>query len=534
MWNKLYHHMGKHVRLILRRDRIRLPIWLIAITLLTLVIAQAYTELTPTEQERQVMAETMRNPAVTAMFGPGYGLDDYTYGAMMGHQMLLFTALAVAIMSILLVARHTRGDEENGRIEMLRSLPVGRLSNLSATLTALFGANVLLAMAAGLGMYALGIESIDLAGSLLYGAALGATGIFFAAITALFAQLSESSRGTIGYSFAFFLLAYLIRAIGDVGNEALSWFSPFGWIVRSQAYVNNYWWPIGLTVAAALAIAALALYLNSIRDLAAGLIPAKPGRKTASAFLQSPLGLALRLQRTGIIAWAAGIFILGASYGSVMGDLETYLESMELLREMLPPVEGLSLTEQFIPMLMSVMAMVSAIPVLLMILKLRGEEKMGRTEHLLARAVSRSGMLGSYLLIALAISFLMQLLAALGLWSAGAAVMDDPVSFGVIFNAAMAYLPALWVMIGVAVLMIGLVPQGVGLTWLYLGYSFLVVYLGGLLQFPNWLARLSPFGNVPQLPVEGLDFTKLSILSVLALALILAGLTGYKKRDVLG
>lgn len=76
----------------------------------------------------------MRNPAVTAMFGHGYGLDNYTFGAIMAHQMLLFTALAVAIMSILTVIRHTRGDEDSGRIEMLRSLPVGRLSNLSATL----------------------------------------------------------------------------------------------------------------------------------------------------------------------------------------------------------------------------------------------------------------------------------------------------------------------------------------------------------------------------------------------------------------
>lgn len=129
-----------------------------------------------------------------------------------------------------------------------------------------------------------------------------------------------------------------------------------------------------LTVGAAIAILAFALYLNSIRDLEAGFIPAKPGRKTASAFLQSPLGLALRLQRGTIIGWAAAMFILGASYGSVLGDLETYLESMDLIREMLIDVAGFSLTEQFLPMLMAVISMVAAIPVLLMVLKVQVEE----------------------------------------------------------------------------------------------------------------------------------------------------------------
>ena len=81
-------------------------------------------------------------------------------------------------------------------------------------------------------------------------------------------------------------------------------------------YVNNYWWPILLTVGVAFALAILALYLNAIRDLESGFLPSKPGRKYASKFLLSPLGLTLRLQRTGLISWAIGMYILGASYGS--------------------------------------------------------------------------------------------------------------------------------------------------------------------------------------------------------------------------
>src|SRR5690625_4279979 len=191
---------GTLFRLILRRDRVRIPLWLIGLSSITIVVAEAFEELYATDTERQAIAETMLNPAMTAMVGQGYGLDHYTTGPMMAHQMLLFTALVVGLMSIFLVTRHTRADEEDGRIEMIRSLPTGRLSNLSATLLSVSGINVLLALVIGFGLYALGIESLDLYGSLLYGAALGATGIFFAALTAVFAQASENARGTIGLS----------------------------------------------------------------------------------------------------------------------------------------------------------------------------------------------------------------------------------------------------------------------------------------------------------------------------------------------
>src|SRR5690625_417712 len=221
MFSSISKNTGVLTKFILRRDRVRIPLWLIGIIFFTLVVPIAFDDMYASQEERDVMAETMENPAMIAMVGPG-DLDHYTVGAMTAHQMVLFTALVVSLMSILLVTRHTRADEEDGRIEMIRSLPVGRLSNVNATLLVLVITNVILALLAGFGLYALGIDSMGMEGSLLYGATLGATGILFAGVTAVFAQLSESSRSVIGYSIGILLIAYLIRAIGDVGNELLS------------------------------------------------------------------------------------------------------------------------------------------------------------------------------------------------------------------------------------------------------------------------------------------------------------------------
>ncbi len=534
MLKELFHATGQLVRFILRRDRVRIPIWIVAIVLTTLTVAVALPGLYPTEQERQILAETMRNPAITSMLGPAYGIDNYTIGAMMAHEMLLFSALTVGIMSILLVTRHTRQDEESGRDEMIRSLPVGRLAHITAALLVVSLVNVILGALVGFSLYGLGIESMDLHGSLLYGAVLAVSGIFFAALTALAAQLAETSRGTLGLAFGALIVAYLVRAVGDVSSEPLALLSPLGLVLRTQVYVNNTWWPVVVTLIAGFVVGAFALYLNSSRDLGAGLIPARPGRKFASKFLLSPVGLVLRLQRTAIISWAIGMFVLAASYGSVFGDIESFFSNSELMQLLLPMTEGHALTEQFLTVVMAVLSMLSAIPAVLTVLRLKAEENANRIEPLLARAVSRPSLAGSYLVTAVMAAVVMQLLTALGFWSLTATVMDEPFSFSLILRAALVYIPAIWVMVGVAALLIGCKPRHASFAWFYLGYSFFVIYFGGLLRIPEWLKILTPFGNVPQLPVEEIHWLSLVVLTLAAAILMAFGLRGYRQRDVYG
>ncbi|NMH74686.1 ABC transporter permease [Bacillus sp. RO2] len=534
MWKQRFTNTGSLILFTLKRDKIRIPIWLLSITMMTILTATSFSGLYANDQERQAIAETMKNPAMTAMVGKGYGLENYTEGPMMAHQMLLFTAIVVAIMSIMLVTRHTRNDEEEGRVELIRSLPVGRLATVTSTLVVVIATNVCLSLFVAFSLFSLGIESIDLNGSLLYGAALGVTGVFFTSITLLFAQLSSNSRSTIGLSFTVLAVSYIIRAIGDVSNEGLSWVSPLGWILRTEVYVNNYWWPVFLTISSSIIIAVTALYLHALRDLGSGFIPTKPGKRFASRFLKSPFGLAFRLQRTGIIAWAIGMFILGASYGSVLGDLETFFSSNDMLTQMLPPVEGYTLTEQFMTMLMAIISMLCTIPPIMFLLKLKGEEKRGHLEPILARSVSRSKLLGSYMLLSLIFGFIMLTLAILGLWVAADSVMDDPISLQSFLKAGLVYLPALWIMTGIGVAIIGLKPKLTGLTWLVLGYSFFVVYLGGMLKLPDWMANLSPYGHIPQIPVEEINYLTLATLSLIAIILMIVGFFGFRNRDITG
>ncbi|WP_010651937.1 ABC transporter permease [Oceanobacillus massiliensis] len=520
-------------RFLIRLDRIRIMLWLFGLAFFTLIVPNALAELYGSQQERDGMAETMANPAMIAMVGPG-DLTNYTVGAMTAHQMLLMTAAVVGLMSILLVSRHTRADEEDGRIEMIRSLPTGRLSYLNASLLVSGGTNAVLAIITGFGLYALGIESMDLEGSLLYGAALGGTGLVFAGVTAIFAQLFESSRSTIGWSVAVLLLAYLFRAVTDISNEGLSWLSPLGWVTKTEAYSSDNWLPVLLMIGVSGTLYILANYLYSIRDLERGFFPSRPGRMYASRFLQSPIGLALRLQQTGTISWAIGLFVVGASYGSVLGDMESFFAGNEMMEQLLQPAEGVSLTEQFIPILLMVMAILATIPPVMAMNKLKGEENKDRVTHLLGRAVSRTRLMGGYLMIAIVNGFVMISLTAIGLWAAGTAVMVDGIEFGTIYGAALSYYPAILIIISITVFFIGFLPKLTSIVWLYLFYSFVVLYLGSLMQFPDWVGKLSPFGYIPQVPIEDAAPMTLIILSVIAAGLIVFGFIGYNKRDIQG
>jgi ABC-2 type transport system permease protein len=478
------------------------------------------------------MAETMKNPAMIAMVGPIYGHANYDFGSMVAHQMLLFTALTVGIMSIIQVTRHTRKDEEEGRIEMIRSLPVGKLANISATLVVYFIVSVLIGLVTGVGFSMLGIESMPIMGSMLYGAVLAVTGFFFAVITSLFAQLFSTSRATVGYGLGFLILSYIVRGIGDVSSEALARISPLGLILRAEVYVNNYWWPIFVLLGVSLIFAFISMRLAFTRDLEAGLFKAKAGKEKASKSLLSPLGLAFRLQKTTIIAWLVAVFVLGASYGSVFGDMDMFFKTNDLMRQILPLTPGVSLVEQFMSVISIVSALVCAIPAIQMITKLRSEEKLNRTDHILGRAVSRKSLLTSYVLLGFVISIVATALSAYGLYLSSAQVMEEPIRLGLVMQSGLVHIPAIWVMIGIAVLLIGIFPKAISFVWGYLTLSFILNYFDGILQIPEALKKLTPFAHIPQIPVDEMTLAPLIVLTFISAMLIFFGYKTYSKRDI--
>jgi ABC-2 type transport system permease protein len=515
------------LRFLLRLDRFRLPWWLLGAGLLVGYQSAGSQSIYDTPEDLAKLQETMGgNAAVVAMSGPKELLA--TIGGEVVFEIFSYVAIVVALMNLFLVARHTRTDEETGRAELIRSAQVGRRAPLAAALGLAGLANlavavVVFAAAAGTGLPA--------GGSVLFGLAVAGVGLTFAAVTAVAAQVFENHRAVYGAVAAVLGASWVLRAAGDAGNGALSWLSPIGWGQQTLPYAGDRWWPLLLYLAATAVLVAVAVALLDRRDFAAGLRPPRPGRARASRALGSPLGLAWRLQRGSVIGWAIGLFLLGAAYGSFADSFDDFVADYPELAQYLGGTAnvvnaGLAVTMLVCVLLAAAFGVASA-------LRARVEETSGRAEPVLATATSRSAWLGSHLSVALAGGVVVLVAAGFGEGLAYGLSISDAGQIPRLIGVALVYLPAVWLVIAVAVVGFGWLPRlAAVVAWTAVGYCAVVALFGDSFDLPAWFQQASPFAHTPEAPLEGVTAAPLLTIGAIVVLLLAAGLAGFRRRDL--
>lgn len=384
------------VRLALRRDRIKLAVWLVGLTALLYSMAATYDGIFASDQELVDMLAVRTSSPVMRLFDPpvsGASLDGYTM-----LEMYTFIAVMVALMGAQTVVRHTRQNEETGRSEMIGSGAVGRFAGLAAALIVAAGASILLLPLFALALTANGFPA---SGSLAAAAAFGGIGLTFAGLAALTSQLSETSRGANSLAAAGIGLSFLLSATGNMLGKAAenglrvesawpAWLSPLGWGGQMRAFHDNHWWTLVLFTAAFAMLSAVALWIASTRDLGAGLFPARKGSPTAHPALAKPFGLAWRLQRTIWIGWAVGTAVFGAVFGGISNELEDMLKDNGKMMELFEQLGGAAaLMDTFFAMVMGIMGCLMAVYLVQAMLRMRSEEERRTLEPVLGTAVSR-------------------------------------------------------------------------------------------------------------------------------------------------
>lgn len=520
------------IKLLFRQHRLKISLWMIGLVGISIIVALAYPEIYTSEEDIMGFAITMDNPAMIAMLGSGYETESFNLGAIFANEMLMFTSIALAAMNILLMSNSTRDDEQAGRLEIIQSLPVGKISYLTASVILLFSVNFVINALLTIGLATLGEAVFTWESSLLYSSVLTFTGLFFAGITAVVAQLAETAHGTKQIAFGALILSYVIRMIGDVQNETLSLFSPLGWTTRTEVFVEDHWLPILVLGVSFLLLVGIAFYLRRNRDMFAGILPSRGGKRQASAFLKTTPGFIWHLQKTKIISWFILLFALSAAFGAILGELEAYFSDIDILQQFLAGSAGDGMMEQFITYLFAIMSIFSVFPVLSIMISLKSEEDAHRTEHFYTRAVSRSKVFITYFIFSVLTSLLMQFAIAGGIYITSRNVLEETISLQTYIEMSFVYLPAILVFIGLITLLIGLLPKLTHSIWLYVTYVFVVLYLGNLLEFPDWANSLSVFHHIPEYPHEAIEWNTMFILIVIGLILAVIGIAGYNKRDI--
>ena len=516
------------VRFILRRDRVRLVVWIIGITLLVLSTAASIEGLYPTQADLDKAAQTANdNAALIALNAPSYALD--TLGGQAVFNVGSFGYAVMALMGMFLVGRHTRADEENGRTELLRATVLGRNAPVTAVLVVAAGAFAVLG-----GLITLSMLSQDLptAGSVLYGAAMGAFGLLFACVAAVTVQVTEHNRAALGFAGVLLGASYLLRAVGDVGDGTLSWASPMGWAQAARPYAGERWWTLLLLAGAAIVCVAVTFALLAVRDLGGGLVPPRPGPPVASAALVgSRFGLPLRLQRASLIAWTVGLGLAGVSYGSVGQDVRDLIGDNNAFEDIIAQGGG-SLTDAFFTTSLLMLALIAGGFAISSTLRLRSEEAGGRAEPLLATGLGRTPWVTSYLAVALGGSAALMAAAGFGMGLTYGVAVNDLGQVGRLIGAAVAFVPALWVLVGVTLVLFGFAPRATAAAWGVLVACLVIGLFAELLNLPGWLVDVSPFQHVPAMPSQGFALTPVVALTATAAVLMVAGVVGFRRRDV--
>jgi ABC-2 type transport system permease protein len=516
------------VRFMVRRDRVRIAVWILAIGVLMLTTVSSVKGVYPTQASLDRAALAIEgNAAVIALNGPPIGL--HTLGGRVAFESGSFGLVVVGLMSVLMIGRHTRAEEESGRTELVRAAVVGRYAPLAAALIVVAAMNVAIGVVVALGLIG---QALPVTGSLVFGASFTALGFVFAGIALVAAQVTENTRVVYGAGGTLLGLAFALRAIGDSSDGTLSWLSPIGWVQASRAYAGERWWPLALALVAAVVLVAAARIVAARRDLGAGLVAPRPGPPVASRRLAGPVGLAFRLQRGSLAGWTAGLFFGGLSYGSLGDAIEDLVRDNETLADLLTAGGGASLTDSFFGTALLVLALIASGYAIASAQRLRVEETTQLVEPLLATPVSRRKWAASHLIVALAGSVVVLGAAGLGAGVAFAIVSGDASQVPRLLGAALVYAPAIWVLVGLTAALFGLAPRAVSAAWAAFGLCLVTGMLGDLLNLPAWLTAVSPFEHTPQLPAADLAVGPLAILVAIAAGLVTLGLAAFRRRDL--
>lgn len=521
------------LRFMVRRDRIRTSVWVLAVGLSGFYLATAMTSVYETQEDIEGIASLLGDPVMRMLVGPAFGLDEPSHERMFSAAYVLFIYIPIALFSIFTVIRHTRAEEQSRRAELVRANVVGRHATLAATVLLTAAAQLIIAALLWAGGNAAGFSSV---GSALIAAGGFVLGLFFAGVAAITAQLSESARTSSAMAGAFLGLAYLIRMGGDmpeVGGTTLSWLSPLAWSQQTAPFVEDRWWPLLISVGFAAVLIWSGFFLSTKRDVEASMFATRLGRAEAKPSLGTPLGMARRTLAGGLRGWGIALILAGLVFGGFAQSMADAAD--DLPQEMAQMFSGDDMMLGYLAFMGIFMAVFVAAAAVSGLQQLRGEENQGRAEYGMSAPVSRTAWLGSHLAVLVIGVAAILTLTGLAMATGAAASLDEDGTehFGSLVGATVLQVAPVLAVVGIVTALFGWMPKIAGAVgWFLIGFGGLVTTFSGMLDLPDRLVQLGVFSHLADYPVEDIDWVPVAWLSALGIIAIAVGLIGWNRREV--
>ncbi len=498
----------------------------------------SYTKIYKTAAERDALAAAYgANKATSALFGPAPQLQ--TVGGFTVFKISMTLMILGAVWGLLLSTRLLRGEEDEGRWEVVLS---GHTTRKGATTQALAGLGaglvVLWAITAVITVVSGRSHSVGIAAgpSLYFALAMVGTACMFLAVGAFTSQLAGTRRQAASFAAVFLGVSYAVRMIADagVGLHWMIWLSPLGWVEELQPLSSPR--PLALLpiVAFTGVLAVVAVLLAGTRDVGASIVPDRSHSRPRLRLLFGPTGLAIRMMKATVIGWGVAIAVSGFLYGLVAKSASTTISGSsvkEVFARLGATGNG---TEAVLGVCFLVLGVLVALVAAGQVTHARAEESEGRLDQILARPVSRSGWLGGRLVVAVVVLLLGGVTAGVFAWL-GAASEHAGVSFTRLLAAGVNIVPPAITILGLGVLAFGLRPRLTSaVVYGFLAWSFLLEIVGGIGAVNHWVVDTSVFHQMASAPAVSPDWEANGVMTAVGVGAAVLGGFCFRRRDLQG
>ncbi len=470
-----------------------------------------------------------------------------------------FTILIMALWPLLVGARMLRGEEERGSMDVLLSLPRGRLGVALEKLAAMWTALLLMGLLIWLLTFGGGKSAnadLSLGDALLFSLNLVLICGVFGSIALLLSQFTQergTAAGITGGLLVFFIALDMVHRVID-GTEWISRLSPIYYYNLSKPLIPAYGTNPGamlVLLALSVILSGAALWLFVRRDVGAPvLLPRwlrRPARTVSperalpmnawslrSIYARSLAKMAApTFWWTVVIAGFAAWMVFVA--GQVAQKLQSLINDSPVLKDILSSVGGgnasfnstlLSFLFVFLPVLLMAFAVTQAS-------RWAADEEDGLHELVLATPqprltviLARFGALTTATVIIGVVTLALTALAA----AASGLTLDG----GNLTAATLSIIPMGLLMAALGYLFSGWLRTAIdtGLLSFLLVIWFTITFIGESLNWPTWVQHLSAFYYYGTPLINGLPLgDMLGVLAVAVVALALAAVR-FTRKDI--
>lgn len=480
------------------------------------------------------------NPALTMLFGQPGDLD--TVDGFVVWRTALLGCIFAGLMGTFAVTRNLKAAEDQGRAELLASAPVGRFSRLAAGLLVALVAAIALGLITWAESTAAGGSSFPM---FKLGVSYAVVALFFMGVSALAGQMFSSGREAnlvVGMMVA---IAYVIRGLADVPNAwaGWRWITPFGWAemvnlsgTGSAVTSDAGWWPFALALAVTAVLTIAAFVIQDRRDFGAGLVAEGAGASHGNPRGSRDGGLAglvWRLDRSTTLGWLVMLVFMGALVGTVFAAIGSSILENPAFTQLLN-FRGITLATvelEFARLLLQVLVLVSGLLGIRLAHRFLEEEQAGRLDTLQALPLARTRTFAHFQVPALIIPTIGFFAATIAIVAASNA-NHGHLSWADALRLASQLLPAMLVIVALGVFLAGAFPRVHMIADLVLVATMFISIVGPILDFPDWVIKLSVLEQVPS-PLEvDPNYGGVWVLSAVALLLVAAGFWGVARRNL--